>query len=1092
MYSRRRIATPLFRLALLGMVVVATLAAPPSARATSYIMMSDADLLSQTLAETGAVVDARVVSVDPAPSAGHPSTDYTIEIEHLLAGSAPGTTLIVRVIGGERPDGIGFRVYGAPQFRAGDRAVLFLVPQKDGTFGVLDLMLGAFVRVQLPGAPPLAVRNLSEATEISRPGGEPNAQFHLPRDYDAFTAWLADRADGGDRAADYFVSDPGVTGLLDKYTLFTFGGNNLRWFDFDTGGSVPWYLHVGGLDGLDDGGVASFRAALAAWGKDSLTPIRLVYAGRSGADGGLQQSGYDGINVLLQDDPHQEIPGVFQCGGSGGTLAIGGPWYDANDTRTFHGRQFVPIIGGDIVMNDGIECMRVFSNCYGTDISEVYGHELGHTLGLGHSCGDTQSPGCGTSSSLNQALMRAFIHGDCRGPAIQADDLEGARFLYQIQSAPAPGPKAPTGLTASLALDTVTLSWDDASTDETGFRIYRSADGGSFEMVGEASQDIELFVDQTISPATTYRYKVAAFNDRGERQSTTVEIVVPPIVPLSVALVEVPGLQVKVGEPVDFEAVFSGSAESATWSFGGDMVGFNDTPCKTSSFCRSQIFDTPGTHQVAVTLTGPFGQVVNDQMTVQVEDAPFDPAVAESFLQWTLFGARGNTGTFESNVWLYNAGASAALVEMTFYPRGSRPASTPVVLTIDPQESIFLPNVLDKVFDISSDQGSIGLRSMVPDGSQPNVLTISRAFVNLPNPAEGSFGQFVGGQPASDWTAGEKVVTGVLNGDGFIATLLAANVDDHSGSVEMTLTDRNGDPVGDPATFGVAPKSMRFQPLTALFPDAADRQGPFTARFTSNGIRFVASSTLLEVGSEDQIFIPAEAPAEASEFVLPRAVRSPGQFGVFLTTAVSILNNASVPTTLTFQFLERGQDNSNPREATRTVPAGGVLFLEDVIADLFDLETGTGALRVMWSNGQGVAPRIVGTTLSENPRGDRFGMLVDSRTPDAAVTDTGVDFGIEQSSRFRSQYGVVSLLGGRTELLLTLRDGNSKVLGTATRVLKPFQHLELNVGTLFAGADTGSNWSITTEVVDGGPVMTYLANINTSGDVFLVPGHPIP
>jgi hypothetical protein len=116
-------------------------------------------------------------------------------------------------------------------------------------------------------------------------------------------------------------------------------------------------------------------------------------------------------------------------------------------------------------------------------------------------------------------------------------------------------------------------------------------------------------------------------------------------------------------------------------------------------------------------------------------------------------------------------------------------------------------------------------------------------------------------------------------------------------------------------------------------------------------------------------------------------------------------------------------------------------------------------------------------------------MAIEARTLDEAVGDAGVDFAIEQSDLFRSQYGVVNLKDGRTELVLTLRDANGAELGETTLVLKARQHLELNLSTLFgAVADTGKNWSVATEVVAGGPVMTYIANINTSGDVFLVPG----
>ena len=113
------------------------------------------------------------------------------------------------------------------------------------------------------------------------------------------------------------------------------------------------------------------------------------------------------------------------------------------------------------------------------------------------------------------------------------------------------------------------------------------------------------------------------------------------------------------------------------------------------------------------------------------------------------------------------------------------------------------------------------------------------------------------------------------------------------------------------------------------------------------------------MGSEDQIFLPGREPAEADELIVPRVVRSPGQFGVFLTTACRCSTTPPVPTELTFQLLERGQNNADPLEAIRTVPAGGVLFLEDVIDELFALDTATGALRVLWSErpGRGAAHR---------------------------------------------------------------------------------------------------------------------------------------
>ncbi len=1074
-------------------IAVAALLASAPAFATSYVMMDDAALADQA----AAVVDARVVSVEPAPASGLPATDYTIEVERLLAGSAPGTTLIVRVPGGVRPDGVGLEIYGAPAFRVGERAILFLGPRDDGAFGITQLMLGAFHRIEVAGAPSLAVRFLSDAAEVTPPGRASDARLHGPRDFDAFASWLSDRSQGLTRAQDYFV--PAAEGELrhlgSKFTLLGAGGFNLRWFEFDTGGEVDWQANSAGEPGAPGGGFSQFRQGLQVWNDEPRTPIRLVYRGTTGARGGF--SNFDGRNVLLQNDPNKDIQGSFSCNG-GGVLAIGGPWFDTATRRSFGGREYIVIQGADIVTNDGISCFLTGSSCPGGRIALVYGHELGHTLGLGHSCGDDSSPACNTNPAFDDALMRASIHPDCRPLALKSDDVEGIRRLYSAGNGGGGprGPAAPTGLTGELRGATVRLTWEDESQDETGFRIYRSTNGSAFAQLAEVDPDVTAFIDDDIAPATVYDYRLVSFNAKGESaRSQPVEVTVPPVTPVSAGISRASMDAIHVGEPVAFLAHFSGPGEEAVWSFGDDAVGYNDTPCAAGTFCRSQIFTSPGPHAVQVRVIGDFGQVAQDTIDVDVLEAPFETVSQQSFVQSVIFGPRGTGGTFESNVWLYNAGAMPALVRLTYLPRGAEAPPAPRVLTISPAESIFLPNILQKVFDVAAGQGSVAIelsQAETGEGAMPQVFAIARSFVDQDNPAQGSFGQLVSEQPEGTWTANDKLVTGILEGDGFVSTLLGANVDDHSGRVDVDLFDAAGDPVGTTASFSLGPKSVRFRPIPDLFPEAGSRQGPFTARFSSNGIRFVASSTLLETGSEDQIFVPAKEPVEADELILPRVVRSQGQFEVFLTTRVSILNNATVPTSLTLQLLARGQNNSAPLEVHQTVPAGGLLSLPDVISDAFGLETGTGALRVLWSNSQGIAPRVLAMTLSENPHGDRFGMLIDSRTPDEAVTGRGVDFGAEQSDLFHAQFGAVNLRDGATRLHLTLRDANGDALADTTLSLKPRQHFELNLLTVFGpAAASGRNWSVTVDVDQGGPVMTYLANINASGDIFLVPDHAV-
>ncbi|WP_269685137.1 LamG-like jellyroll fold domain-containing protein [Flavobacterium lacustre] len=77
-------------------------------------------------------------------------------------------------------------------------------------------------------------------------------------------------------------------------------------------------------------------------------------------------------------------------------------------------------------------------------------------------------------------------------------------------------PVAPSNLTVTLASTTqINLSWTDNSTNETGFKIERKTGIGTYAVVGSSVTDITTYNDTSISPGTTYTYRVYSNNSVG-------------------------------------------------------------------------------------------------------------------------------------------------------------------------------------------------------------------------------------------------------------------------------------------------------------------------------------------------------------------------------------------------------------------------------------------------------------------------------------------------------------------------------------------------------------------------------------------------
>ena len=68
----------------------------------------------------------------------------------------------------------------------------------------------------------------------------------------------------------------------------------------------------------------------------------------------------------------------------------------------------------------------------------------------------------------------------------------------------------------------ISLTWDDNSTDESGFKIERAEPGKAFAQVGTVAANVTTYTDQAVTTGVEYTYRVRAFSAYGDSQPSNV------------------------------------------------------------------------------------------------------------------------------------------------------------------------------------------------------------------------------------------------------------------------------------------------------------------------------------------------------------------------------------------------------------------------------------------------------------------------------------------------------------------------------------------------------------------------------------------
>jgi hypothetical protein len=393
---------------------------PKITGATVLVPVSETDLTQHA----AAIVIGTVKQIESYwdPHAGHIFTHITVSPQDILKGSLAQEDLVLKQHGGT----VGSRhmwIEGSPSFTRGEKVLVFVDRNADGSARVDQLYLGKFSlftdketgkEFAYRGDTPTGVRILSQSSK-KQSTFTPffNEFLEVAPMKERIQAILQSSSSIGISTAEPFISPliPLHSESEQREGFVLIRPIPVRWFEPDAGEPVTLLINP---NHIFPNGEERINAGIEAWSGLPRSTFSFRLGGQTEAEGFRQ----DDVSAISFADPLDQLTNPIDCTGILAAVALTSI---SDESRTMHEQTFFRIAEADLVFADGWENCREFQDP--TNLDEATTHELGHIVGLGHS----PNP---------EAIMFAFARFDGRGARLAQEDKDGVAFLYPDSTFP--------------------------------------------------------------------------------------------------------------------------------------------------------------------------------------------------------------------------------------------------------------------------------------------------------------------------------------------------------------------------------------------------------------------------------------------------------------------------------------------------------------------------------------------------------------------------------------------------------------------------------------------------------------------------------